>query len=288
MLDIKEPPTSALIYSNQSNEVSYEAICYPPGTPAGDWSLKHLRTPEDVRTHPAEATRLGRVLASHGIKRAYAPHVAASSALVVSRSSLTDVLELPYWVQLFRNARLPAAGTDLDPGDAFIMSGGGCPVVIAIGENLCIVAHASRDSLLDRVHIMTGKKSRKYAGVLNAIVGFAARKKNTPLRPQEMDLHWHLTIPACRFAHRLDNPKFGHANRMLEQYVVRHWGQEIIPGPDYFLSVSKLIHAQGTAACFKNLVGGEDIPEDGPFGYTGHPREDMRQVRSLNIVHRKT
>src|SRR5690348_10075568 len=124
---IAAPP---LIDTVRNGNITYEAICYPAGTPSGDWSLAKLKVPGDEQLNPTEAERLGRVLASHGIKRAFAPRVADSSAIIVPKSELTDVIELPHGVKLFRNARLPADGTTLGPGDAFIMSGGGCPVIV--------------------------------------------------------------------------------------------------------------------------------------------------------------
>jgi hypothetical protein len=288
MLDVADISVSPLVYQDEHDGVKYEAICYPAGNPAGDWSLKNLRLPGDVESHPTEAERLGRTLAAHGIKRAYAPHVAASSARIVPKSMLTDVLELPHGVLLLRNAQLPADGVALGRGEAFIMSGGGCPVIVAAGDGMCIAAHASRESLLDRYFIMNGRMhaERKYKSVINAIVGWAARRETGILQPQKMHLRGYFTIPTHRFHHRKDDAKFGYVNSLTAEYVAKNWGPSIMPAPDYCLSISRLIEAQASVLQFGLKEVEEAIPEDGAFGYTRHPDEAMRPVRSLNIVHR--
>lgn len=271
-------------------DTAYTVIIYPAGTPAGNWTLKNLQLPEDVQKHPAEAERLGRVLAKHKVRRAYAPDVVPSSGIIIPRLKLESVLELPHGVQLCRKQGEPADGVALSRGEAFVMSGGGCPVLVMCGDNLCIAAHASRDSLLDTHHIKTGQRDpdRPHKSVINAMVSWAARREINPLGPRQTRLRGYATIPAHMFRHSPTNEKFGTLNMQRAEYIDKHWGPNIVNGPDLCMSIEKLVQAQARTAGFGPVTFEEELPEAGPFGYTQHPDEAMRPVRNLVIVHRKS
>lgn len=292
MNDIAGATIAPLVCKDEHDGVEYEAICYPAGTPAGDWTLKNLRVPEDVQKHPAEAERIGRVLAEHGIKRAYAPHVAPASGIIIPRPRLSSVLELPHEVTLFRNAAMPADGVALGRGEAFVMSGGGCPVLVMSGDGMCIAAHASRDSLLDTCHIRTGERNpdRPHKSVINAMVSWAARRETSPLKPRQSKLSGYFSISTDWFRHSPDHPDFGVLNVQRAKYIERNWGPGIVIGPHLCLNIENLSRAQARTAGFtpELVVFREEIGGNSPFGFTQHPDPAMRPVRSLNIVHRIT
>jgi hypothetical protein len=129
-----KPNVKPLKFHGGYHDVEYDALCIPA----------ILQVPEDAVRHPEIAERVGRALFDRGITDAYAPAVDKMSARIVPKSLLSKVIRLPYGVNLYRNHEVPADGVALGRGHAFIMSGGGCPVVVAAGKNSCIVTHASR------------------------------------------------------------------------------------------------------------------------------------------------
>jgi hypothetical protein len=279
-----KPNVKPLKFHGGYHDVEYDALCIPAISPEGNWSLKNLQVPEDAVRHPEIAERVGRALFDRGITDAYAPAVDKMSARIVPKSLLSKVIRLPYGVNLYRNHEVPADGVALGRGHAFIMSGGGCPVVVAAGKNSCIVTHASRDSLLDRNHIRKTGEPRDYASVIRAIIGWSAKYGN--IKPGQLSLRGFFTIPTADFSHPPDDPVWGEDNILLAEFIRKQWSAPVISGPDLCLSIPELIMAQAAEGRFGPTGMERELPSSGAFGYTRHSDEAMRTVRNLVIVHR--
>lgn len=274
-----------LHFKGEHDEVKYQATCIPAGTPDGDWSLKHFQHSEDAERHPERAERLGRMLHDLGVTDAYAPAVDKMSALITHRKELSEVIELPYGVRLYRNKNVPADGVPLRKGQAFVMSGGGCPVIVAAGgKDTCVVAHASRDSLLDPNRIQKIGEPRKYASVIQAIIGWVER--NDGLRPGRLSLRGLFTIPAAEFTHPPDDPIWGWVNERRAEIIQEKWNRPIITGLDLALSIPELIKAQAADHGFGPTGVDKELPSSGPYGYTRHIEKGMRSARNLVVVRR--
>lgn len=180
------------------------------------WSLKGLQTPQDVTSHISLVRALRKSLLEFGVTRALAPNVAAASGKIVNPAKLTT--DIPFWeVALRRNQELPADGIFLRPEGAFIMSGAGCPIILASAGKRLIVAHAGRDSLIDRGAVV-GKSSRPHVSVVGEIVSAFGQGGRSP---EKITMVMMFAIPAREFEHREDHPVYGGYNRALVAFAER-------------------------------------------------------------------
>lgn len=185
---------------------------------APDWSLRSLQKQEDLGKNFFVGSALCMALHGTRARRAFAPNVALASAAIANNVEMKDRIRL--WnIDLYRNKDLPADGVTLDPGEAFVMSAGGCPVIIASGGGSMVVAHAARDSLIDRKAV-GGTPGREHISVVRSIV--AALKKRG-VRPGEVTMCMLFSIPVETFGHSFDHPEYGAYNRALETFINERW-----------------------------------------------------------------
>lgn len=184
-----------------------------------NWSLKPLQKQWDVRGNRALAVNIARELGAIGAAEAFAPHVAPASAQIAQAADLTDHIVLRQGVVLHRNQSLPADGLFLRPEQTFVMSGAGCSIILAAGGDHLIVAHAARDSLIDRGAV-EGTPTRKHVSIVNNIVE-ELRKRGVPLDAIRMAMLF--AIPAKDFEHDGQHPTYGAYNRALFDFVNTRW-----------------------------------------------------------------
>ncbi len=287
------PGADRLIFSTQRAEYQhYDVFCLPPSD--HDWSLRQL-TDENEKRQRDFKLKLGTALAVQGIRVAYAPRVVAMSGAIIEQDDFPaeHSIELPSGVTLKRTA-LPSDGTFIGKNEAFVMSGGGCPVVIVSGRGICIVAHASRDSLLDRIRMLgtPDEKPREHFSLIDAI---AAKVRARGFDPKDMTLRALLQVPSECFGHPM-RPDLEPDWRTKRKYnVVMHgwvndlFGRGIAVERDgiSYLSIGKLIARQAALAGFEHILVDElPLPADGPYAHTRHPDQELKKLRNLAIVHR--
>ncbi len=185
----------------------------------GGWSLKLMQTQEDVFKQYGLAVGLRRTLRDMNVRKAYAPNVEPMSAIVVGTHVLNTRIRLGGHTYLYRKKQVPADGVFLRPGEAFVMSAAGCPVIIATAGEYMIVAHAGRDSLIERSAVL-GAPTREHPSIVDAIIG--AFGKNG-FGVDQISMCMHLAIPAIVFEHRFDHPFYGAYNRALARFVDDRW-----------------------------------------------------------------
>jgi len=183
-----------------------------------NWSLRPLQTQSDTFKHHALANGLRAALVSIGTKTAYAPSVAAMSAVIASPEDLRKN-KMRLGADLYRNPDLPADGVFLQPGEAFVMSGAGCPFIIATAGEHMIVAHAGRKSLAETDAVL-GRPSRRHVSIVYAIIE-ELLKKGEPLN--EIVLYMMFCIPAELFDHHPMHPEHSEYNRKLVELVDTLW-----------------------------------------------------------------
>ena len=211
----------------------------------GGWSLKSMQTPEDSYKQYGLTIGLRRALQSMEIRRAYAPNVASSSAVVVNASTLNTRIKLGGRVCLYRKKQVPADAVFLRPNEAFVMSAAGCPVIIATSGEYMLVAHAGRDSLIERSAVL-GAPAREHPSIVNAIIE-AFSKKGVAVNQISMSMH--LAIPPAAFEHRFDHPYYGAYNRALAQYVDDRWaGCTVHKDNSMFLDIESVFIEQARQA----------------------------------------
>ncbi|MHB1163501.1 MAG: hypothetical protein ACYCZZ_03210 [Minisyncoccota bacterium] len=184
-----------------------------------NWSLQQMQNQEDVYQNHGLATGLYVALRRLGVRRAYAPQVAPASATIVDAAALQDRIRLRGNVSLYRGKDVPADGVFLKQNEAFVMSSAGCPVIIASVDDHMIVAHAGRDSLIDRGAVM-GTPTRKHVSVVDAIID-AFKQKSAAIHRMTMCMQFSISAEA--FEHRFDHPQHGAYNRALAAFIDAKW-----------------------------------------------------------------
>lgn len=192
------------------------------------WSLKPLQRPADVFSNQRLAQILSQELEGFDINEAFAPNVVPASGQIVSTADLTDQLWMK-GTRLYRNKALPADGVLLEQNQAFMMSGAGCPLIIATAGEDMIVAHAARDSLIDRGAVV-GKPTRKHVSVVDAMIE-KFQKRGALLSDIVMVMLF--AIPANEFEHHFDHPKYGEYNCALATFIFDRWSGGINWGNGY-------------------------------------------------------
>ena len=181
------------------------------------WSLRQMQTQDDAVRDPSLARGLRIALA--GVKTAYAPNVAVSSAAVVPTENLKKNKIQLRGTSIYRNKEAPADGVFLNRDEAVVMSGSGCPIIIATAGRRMVVAHAGRDSLIERSAVL-GMPTRRHVSVVNAIIE-ALLGKGEPLNGIVMCML--CSVPAELFEHRFDHPQYGSYNHALVNFVDARW-----------------------------------------------------------------
>ena len=188
------------------------------------WSLKGLQKQSDVPHNPMLVEAVLQKLESLDVSEAFAPHVAAASAQVVCAGALTTEICLSHRVRIRRDQHLPADGVSLWRGQVFVMSAAGCPIITATGGNLMVVAHAGRDSLIDRGAVM-GKRSRRHMSIVDAVVEFFTTHG---VRASDIAMVMQLAIPVFSFEHNPRDATYGDYNRFMIDLVDEKWAGGII------------------------------------------------------------
>ncbi|MBU6388643.1 hypothetical protein KGQ72_02100 [Patescibacteria group bacterium] len=215
--------------------------------------------------------------------KAYAPHIEPASARIVDTTELKEKIRLGA-VDLFRNHDLPADGTFLEPGDAFVMSAAGCPIIIAADRygRYVVVAHAGRDSLIDRGAVVGEPTEGRHLSVVHAVVA-AFEQRGMPAR--DLEMHMLFSIPVSVFDHDLDHPQYGRYNRQLGEFVDERWRR----CTDYkdgslFLNLEHIFIAQAAEMHVVSLQAVHRLDHYPDLAHT-HDGED-RGRRNLFIVKR--
>lgn len=279
---------SELGFSNRGREQSDHAIYRTSCTSGRNWSLAQLHDTQHPGAHAEFLDALGRELSDLGVTHALAPSVNAMSGRTIDSALLTESITLPYGVTIFRNRAQPADAVSLKPGETFIMSGGGCPIAVITGPDLCIVAHVSRDSAIDRGYVETGMAMRTHLSVIDAM---SEELVPEGCRPEALVCRQFFALPAEAFGHPHDHPEHGRYNRRVGPVLARLYGAGATyrEGASTFIDMSVLIEQQARRRGFSfDYVAGKALPFDGPFGHTRHPDPSMQLTRNLVIVHRSS
>lgn len=186
------------------------------------WSLQPMQSQLDAVRNPCLSRGLVGVLEKVKVKKVFAPNVSAFSARVVEEGALKQHIYLNGAAVLHRSQFFPADGVHLNKkGHAFMMSGAGCPIIIAADDEgeMLVVAHAGRDSLVDRGAVM-GYRARKHVSVVGAIIEKFGERG---ILPVHILMRMMFSISAAAFVHPLNHPQYGAYNRTLEGFINNRW-----------------------------------------------------------------
>ncbi len=269
---------------HEEGDVLYEGYHFPPRR-GEDLSLRKLYCQEDVTKHPDLAERLSQMALRCDVRTLYAPSVASMNARIVKYTDLTTAISLPKGVVLYRNKGLPADGTSLPPRAAFVMSNAGCPAIAVTAQGCAIVAHAGRDSLIDRGRLR-GESPREFEGVLHAI---AYRfTEILGISPGNLRVITLFSIRAADFTHPFDHPEWGDQNRLMFEDIRARWGEGIMTEGDGKLSIPALIRAQALSLRLAHCTSKCSPPAASQFASTRslHP-EFAGDARNIALICRR-
>ena len=245
------------------------------------WSLKPMQSQQDVFTNQALANGLRAAFVSIGAYEAYAPNVATASAHIVDTNELTTSIELGVEMSISRNKELPADGVFLQRGKTFVMSGAGCPLIIATAGEHTIVVHAGRDSLVERNAVL-GKPSRKHISIVYAIID-GLLGKGALLN--EIAMLMMFSIPVGMFEHRPDDPKYGAYNKALDGLVGKLWPDGIVRRDgSMFVDLESIFLAQVRESGIRRVWTTHSLEEYPDLAHTRDGKDSSR--RNLYVVRR--
>lgn len=247
------------------------------------WSLKPIQEHDDALKHRELASGLCATLHSIGAKMAYAPNVAAMSATIVRVGKLGKQIPLGDGVVLHRDKDVPADGVFLPPGKAFMMSGAGCPLIIATAGEYAVVAHAGRDSLIDRGAVM-GRPTRNCGSVVDSIID-ALLGRNAPA--DDIDMCMLFAIPAESFGHPENDPRYGEFNSRLGVYAHNNWpGSVTKKDGSVFVDLGALFVEQARQRGVRRAWAVHSLDEYPDLAHTRDGKDISR--RNLYVVKRNT
>ena len=247
-----------------------------------NWSLSRLQAQDDATEHRSLATSLSKIFRKIGVRKAYAPSVGAANAAIINPFVLRQRIRLGKDIRLYREYAIPADGMFVWPGEAFVMSAAGCPIIVAVSaaEGLMIVTHAGRDSLIDRGAVL-GKPARKNLSVVDAIV---ETMMDCGVLPGEILMQMHLSIPKEVFEHRFDHPQHGTYNRALNNFINMRWPDcttKVDNG--MLLDLEALFVEQARSAGLRYVEASNSLAR---FPELTHTRSDRPELRNLIVVKR--
>lgn len=249
----------------------------------GSWSLKPLQEHGDVPNNQLLVKALSQEFCSMDITDAFAPNVTRSSGKIVSTKEMFDCIWLDHARKLHRNRWIHADGLFLGLGQAFVASAGGCGIIIAsAGDHLC-VAHAGRDSLIER-NAVIGRPKRVNLSVVDAIIEqFRWRE----IELSEITMILLFSIPMQAFEHNADHPVHGAYNRALADFVDHRWPGGILHEKEKtLLDLEQVFVGQARQAGVTKAWATHSLAEHPDLAHTRDGKSPDR--RNLIVVKRES
>jgi hypothetical protein len=158
-----------------------------------------------------------------------------------------------------------------EKGQACIIKSADCPTIVAFTLSSegrkCVVAHASRDSLIDSHYIRGFGKSRKNRSVVDSVMD-----QFSPTEREELYVYVTVGIGARHFSHSINHSTCGTQNRELMEFIHEQFGSHCYHGPrsDGRISLGEIIRAQfepyRDTSCIMILSDRGDTHEDSLAG----------------------
>lgn len=195
-----------------------------------DWSFRHLGKPGDEKKPSSLTRHLPAIARQIGIREILVPSPVKSNTLIVTKDDLHTKFPLGEgdgWpMTVWRGAE--ADGVILRPGQTAGISLGGCGYITVLHEpsSQLGVAHGSRESLIDEARLL-GKPARRYESVTVSLIEAMGVSME---RAHEVKAAIYFPIPAKRFEHRWDHPKFGGRNENRSRFLYESYGEAAVPG----------------------------------------------------------
>lgn len=256
----------------------------PDGQPV-NWS---------IRSNPEAAKLIASFAAEHEVSTILQPSP-DFSARVCQRWDLAKAALVPTRndgaVTFLRGASADGVD-DVRPGEAFYIASGDCPTLVLYdptwGRLVC--AHAGRDCLWDRRHILEGAPARPSASVVTS--AFACFNRH-PLRTRAFICGG---IAGRNFEHDVESGDLASSNARMVGHFVDECGKFSVVGDsnDGCLDLKFIIARQLVkAGLFPDMTGCDAIDTfddrlNGEYVWWSNRRGDKQERNGILIVHRET
>jgi hypothetical protein len=186
-----------------------------------NWSLAPLQKKGD-ELHEANASivnRLVKIAQAYDVRTLWAPNPTHFNGVITNKHALKEYLRLSDTVRLCRGAF--ADGIEIKPGEALILSSGGCPLVTIVKRQRVIAAHAGLKCLYD--HDNPNRESVIDATMRHLnVIRFRS--------PDPIEVRIDFAIHPQVYEHPWDHPTWGSKNESLCRELMRRWGPGILHG----------------------------------------------------------
>ncbi|HWB33744.1 MAG TPA: hypothetical protein VG753_00250 [Candidatus Paceibacterota bacterium] len=244
-----------------------------------DWTTTSLQTQADVGNGSALARHLPAIADEMGIKRILAPSSAKANGRMIDSALLTTRIVFDNGLEVLRNTAEPADGCLIRPGEAHLLTAGGCAVIIG-------------------KHVKPGLRAPVRVGVthgsVRSLLNNAASNllKALDCDPREARFRIEFAIDSELFTYPWDHPVYTNNQQICEE-IFERFGPEALPGwhlPEEQqkgrISTSGMIRSQLVQAGVPeaNITLGMQISEGWPFYTTRDSDPARRARRNLSIV----
>ncbi len=222
------------------------------------WSLAPVQEQKDIEDYPLLAMGLRDNLRGMGVHRCYATNVAEFSGnVLINPNDLRKEIDLGKNILMYRDRSIKADGIRIPRGRALIASGRGCPFIVATSDEYMFVAHAGRDSMIDR-GVIDGKPTRGNISVVESLIE-AFLELGVPA--EEITMRMEFSIPATVFEHRFNGPD-GEHNHKLWEFIQEQWPTAAVQrNGGILLDLEELFERQAREAGVTDARAENSLPE---------------------------
>lgn len=174
---------------------------------------------EDFHDH----TNIFISLHDQGIQKLYYPKVSGFTGTICLDNDFTESFMLEkFGLQVFRHYETD--GMVIPKNSAGFMCTADCPVIIFhdLASDKLIMAHAGLASLIDKLRILTGHKSRHSEGVIDDLMFYADDLEH-------YEIFVLCGISASSFTYSTNDLVHGKNNEKMLDYLIKRYGQEAVP-----------------------------------------------------------
>ncbi len=237
-----------------------------------DWSLKHLQRPGDEETEQGNelGARLAEIARRYNVTEFYAPSPTDFNGTIVPPAAFTVTIPLPNGVRLHRGVKADGVA-DLPRTSSFLLSTGGCPVIVASRHDRVAAAHAGLRCLTrwdDPTHVSV---------VSNMATCFSASRN-----PADAWIFW--SIRQDRYAHSLTDPAHAEASqRIVKHLQEKEYGIAVSAAGNIDLPTIIRMQLRKNHFSYRNAGQLTYLP---PGGYDTRSQPPFNQFRNLIVVAR--
>lgn len=186
-----------------------------------NWSLGSLQKEGDeTKAENIELlSRLKRIAEAFELSTFWAPNPTEFNGVIAKRRTLKERICVTPGVHVYRGTF--ADGIEIRPGEALILSSGGCPLLTLVWNNRVVAAHAGLKCLFDI-------ENPERESVVDAALRQIEYQRRRTTEPLEVRIDFSINPEV--FDHPWDHPEWGGKNELLCRELEYRWGPTVFLG----------------------------------------------------------